>query len=304
MVGVVTGARGFLGSAISDRLEGAGWQVARAGRPDVEIPSAGFSELLADASPDLIVHCAGPASVADSISRPAADFAGSAGVLAAVLDQARMLEPQPRFLLLSSAAVYGDPQSLPVDERQPLVPVSPYGHHRVTCESLITEFNRFYGLPASVMRIFSAYGEGLSRQILWDACRKGLEHGRIELHGTGSESRDFIHADDVAGAAMRIIDRGGFEGEPYNVASGRETTIAELAELLRAGLGLPEGTVSFGGDTRSGDPLNWRADISKLRELGFEPQIPIDVGARAYARWARELPHASTTSPADGSSHG
>lgn len=294
MVALVTGAAGFLGGAISKRLADSGWEVVHAGRPHCEIPSPVFGSLLADSTPELIVHCAGPASVADSVACPGADFTGSAGVLASVLDDARRLADPPRFLLLSSAAVYGDPQSLPVAERQPLRPVSPYGYHRVACEQLLREYLDLFGVPAASMRIFSAYGEGLSRQILWDACRMGIEHGIITLHGTGLESRDFIHVDDVAEAALRIVDGGAFECEPYNVGSGSETTIAELAELVRVDLGLPSGAVSFGGDARAGDPLNWRADISRLRALGFRPSMAIEDGVSAYTRWARGAVVAAT----------
>lgn len=289
MRSLVTGGAGFLGSGIASRLAASGWEVVRAGRPELEIPSPAFDELLAATAPQLIVHCAGPASVPDSMADPAADFARSAGVLDGVLDRARELSEPPRFIFLSSAAVYGDPESLPISESQELRPVSPYGYHRAACETLLAEYNAIYSLPTAALRIFSAYGEGLRRQILWDATRKGLDDGKIALMGTGRESRDFVHADDVAAAVLAILDGAEFAAEAYNVASGRETTIAELAGLIAQALGLPADSVAFDGSSRPGDPINWRADISRLSALGFSPAVEIEEGVPAYVDWVRNL---------------
>lgn len=287
MVALVTGASGFLGGAISDRLEAAGLEVRRTGRPQLEIPSPEFDELLNETAPDLLVHCAAPASVPASVEDPATDRQGSAGVLGDLLERVRGLPSAPRFLLLSSAAVYGDPASLPISEQQELRPVSPYGRHRAECEELLRDAAGEWGLEAATMRIFSAYGPGLERQILWDATQKGIRDGRIELMGTGRESRDFIHAEDVAAAALAITEGGEFGGESYNVASGVETTIAELAGLIASALELGEDAVGFDGSSRPGDPINWRADISKLEALGFSPAVAIEDGVRDYVEWVQ-----------------
>ena len=252
MVTLVTGANGFLGGYISRRLSEAGETVIEAGRPEVRLPSTEFDELLVRSRPDTVVHCAGPASVPFSFEDPVADLQGSAGVLATILDRLRRVDPPPRLLLLSSAAVYGEPSGLPVDERAELAPLSPYGFHRMACELVVREFNEVYGVPAATMRIFSAYGEGLQRQIVWDICRKAIQDERVELSGTGLESRDFIHAHDVADAAHAIFEGGSFTNEAYNVGSGRETTIRELALLLVAELGLDADAVLFDGKRRPG----------------------------------------------------
>src|SRR5207248_3256916 len=127
----------------------------------------------------------------------------------------------------SSAAVYGQPDRLPVGETAPLRAISPYGEHRVVCETLL----RDSGLPAVVARVFSAYGEGLRRQVLWDICAKAINSAEVALDGTGDESRDFVHAEDVAAAVVVLIRKADFGGEPYNVATGVETRIGELARL-------------------------------------------------------------------------
>jgi UDP-glucose 4-epimerase len=278
VVALVTGHRGFLGSHVVAQLEAAGMDVVGAGRPDVEIPSPAFTVLLERARPDLVVHCAGPASVPASLEQPELDRTGAVDVLRALLERL----DGSRLLLVSSAAVYGDPERLPVDEDSPLSPVSPYGRHRVQAERLAAES----GVPLAIARVFSAYGEGLRRQVLWDVARRALAGGPVELSGNGTETRDFIHAHDVARAVAAIASGSAFEGEVVNVGTGVETSIAHLAELITAELGVAD--ARFTGVGRPGDPTRWCADITRLRRLGFEPMIPIEGGAAAYARWVRD----------------
>lgn len=243
------------------------------------LPSPAFDALLASTRPSLVVHAAGPASVPDSVADPDLDRRGSVDVTAALLE--RLAGTAARLVLVSSAAVYGDPDRLPVSEDAPIHPISPYGRHRAACEALVREA----GVPAVILRVFSAYGEGLRRQVLWDICRKALT-GPVELAGTGRESRDFVHAGDVATAVARVAASAEFDGETYNVAGGVETTIDQLAHLLVSSLGT-RSTISFSATPRAGDPTRWLADVTRIRGLGWEPSVSIEDGARAYAQWAR-----------------
>ena len=277
MTTLVTGHRGFLGGYIARRLREQGEHVVGAGRPDVELPSQQFGELLARSRAGLVVHCAGPASVPRSIEDPSGDRQGSVEVLRTLLPQLG----STRLLLVSSAAVYGDPDWLPVSEDAPLAPVSPYGVHRAEAEKLALQS----GVPVVIARVFSAYGERLRRQVLWDIARRTLAGGPVQLSGTGEETRDFVHARDVAAAIGAIAGRAAFEGEIVNIGTGVETPIVRLAELITTELG--GGDVRFTGAVRPGDPARWRADISRLRALGFEPATSIEDGVRAYARWVR-----------------
>ena len=278
MVALVTGYRGFLGSHVLAELRGHGYEAVGAGRPELELTSGRFASLARETRPSLVIHCGGPASVPASVEDPEGDRAATLDTLAAVLQTIG----GARLVLVSSAAVYGQPEQLPVGEDAPLAPVSPYGRHRVEAEALAREL----GGPVAIARVFSAYGEGLRRQVLWDVARRALAGGPVELSGSGRETRDFVHARDVARAIRTLVEGAAFTGEAYNVGTGVETRIAELAELLTRELG--GGEVRFSGAPRPGDPERWRADISRLRALGFEPSVRIEDGAAAYARWARE----------------
>lgn len=298
---LVTGAAGFLGRHVVHQFAGEGWRVVaidhvppRTARPApgiiyhrMQLPNALLGSVIAAEAPDVCVHCAGSASVGLSLESPDIDFRGNTVLTFEVLEALRRHAPQCRFLLLSSAAVYGNPESLPVSETHAPNPLSPYGWHKLQCELLCAEYARCFGLPTAVARIFSAYGPGLRRQVIWDICERALTQGAVTLHGSGRESRDFIHGTDIARGLVLLAENGEARGEIYNLSTGREVTVAELADLLLREI-TPEIAADFDGEATPGNPLNWRADVSKIEALGFVPQISLEAGLREVARWVRE----------------
>lgn len=298
---LVTGAAGFLGHYVTTHFAREGWQVvgldcvpsstilaAGVTYHQLELPSPRLGTLVAAEVPDVCVHCAGSASVGISLESPDIDFHGNTVLTFEVLDALRRHAPTCRFLLLSSAAVYGNPAGLPVTEGHAPSPLSPYGFHKLQCEMLCTEYSRFFNLPTAIVRIFSAYGPGLKRQVIWDICQRALTKGAVAMHGTGRESRDFIHATDIACGLFVLAEEGPGNADIYNLSSGREVSIAELARLVLAELA-PGVEPEFNGRATPGDPLNWRADISKISALGFAPQIELEDGLREVAQWSRQI---------------
>jgi UDP-glucose 4-epimerase len=294
---LITGAAGFLGQYVARHFVNAGWRVIGLDvLPDgnglpasvryecLPLPGAGLKELLQTEMPKVVVHCAGCASVGLSLEDPAVDFRGNTVLVFELLDALRLHAPDCRFVLLSSAAVYGNPATLPVTEQHAVQPVSPYGYHKRQAELLCEEFSRIYGLPTVVARIFSAYGPGLRRQVVWDICARALTTGKLALRGTGRESRDFIHAADIAQGLHLLATAVPCTGEIYNLASGCEVRIADLAVTLLGALG-SKVQPSFDGTITPGDPVHWRADIAKIAALGFVPSVSIKQGLVAVAEW-------------------
>jgi dTDP-glucose 4,6-dehydratase/UDP-glucose 4-epimerase len=109
----------------------------------------------------------------------------------------------------------------------------------------------------------------------------------VELFGTGSETRDFIFIDDIVQAIELVIHKSVFRGECINVANGQEISIKEAVHVFYDALAW-EGKISFVGNTRKGDPLNWQADINELRSLGYKQSFDLNKGLKAYAKWVRE----------------
>ncbi|HEX3071636.1 MAG TPA: SDR family oxidoreductase, partial [Thermoanaerobaculia bacterium] len=203
---------------------------------------------------------------AESIDDPLADLQAHIIPTANVLYALRRSSPGTRVLLISSAAVYGSPASLPISEDARLAPISPYGFHKLQQELLVDQYAALHGLRTCKARIFSTYGERLRRLAVWEIARRALA-GNPEVLGTGEESRDYLDVTDAARAMVCIADRAPFEGEAINVASGGDVAVAAVAAEIFRLVGLPE-TPRFTGRTNPGNPIRWRADITRLLNLG------------------------------------
>lgn len=298
---LILGAAGFLGTALSHFCVKQGMQTIGVDivAPDNTVPFFAFYQtarleleiggLLKKFQPAYLIHLAGNADVGKSIVNPYNDFQGSVVLFSAVLDQVRQFSGATKVLFASSAAVYGQPKKLPIDENASLQPISPYGYHKWMCELVAKEYSSIYGVQTASARIFSAYGSGLRKQIFWDLCRKCSCSGTIELAGDGSESRDFIHAEDIANASLCILRGGDFAGECYNVARGDEVTISELAHRVLDSYGISRDRLVFSNTGRAGDPKNWRADIGLLQALGFMPSVAFSQGVSEYVQWFKQL---------------
>lgn len=305
---LISGASGFLGKRVADACRAEGFALHGADLRGPEIPdewrnfstgpleSLEMDQLLASQPFRFCFHLAGAASVPASMENPLGDFSSLMPGTARLLSALARSDNAPVLVLFSSAAVYGSPSELPVTEDQPLNPVSPYGIHKVLAEEMVANYARLYGLNAVILRIFSAFGAGLRKQLFWDLSRKAQKavaagDSSLELGGTGTETRDFIHAEDVARAALATAKAA--EETPgcrtYNVASGEETTIRAAAETLLDATGAPL-SLAFNGKVRPGDPPRWVADISRLRALGFQPSRTLAGGLAAYAKWFQSLP--------------
>ncbi len=285
---LIVGARGFIGSHLKDFMANFGDVVTvslsslKSGDRKTEL-----TQLFARIQPDVCVNCSGAAHVPSSFSNPLHDFEMNTASVYEMLAAIREKSPATRFVHLSSAAVYGSPVTLPIGEGAMLRPVSPYGYHKLAAEHFCQEFSNIYGVRTVSLRIFSAYGPGLRKQLLWDTYCKWRNSTEVKLFGTGNETRDFIFIDDVCEAIRVVVKRAEFCGESINIASGTAISIREIVTLLLKELG---GThqANFLGQKREGDPDSWCADIAALKALGFENGTSIIDGIKATAQWLKE----------------
>lgn len=307
---LVLGAGGFLGGYLAQHFSAQGRRTFAVGHinhkkkhilsrlpsvslHELDIPHPELEELLKRERPQLIIHAAGTASIDDSMAAPHRDFTKVVDLTAAVLESVRLHSPTSQVVLLSSASVYGNPAALPISEQSPTKPISAYAYHKLMCELLFEEYAKLFGLRTSIARIFSAYGDGIQRQVVFALCQKLSASGADAaiLRGTGLETRDFIHASDVA-RAIDIIARADCRG-PINVASGRQTSIAELAGLVQRFFGRPL-PIQYDNIVPPGSPRFWQADISLLLSLGFSPEVSLENGIESFCSWfKREHDHES-----------
>jgi UDP-glucose 4-epimerase len=293
---LITGCNGFIGSHLVNFYSSKGYKVYGLDKKnynklktncvflEYNLQTDNLCEIYEDISPDFFIHCAGNASVGKSVEYPEMDFDSNVTVLYKTLSALVRANVNPKFIFLSSAAVYGNPKELPIREETTTNPISPYGLHKKMCEDLCKYYRYVKGQNISVVRVFSAYGEGLKKQILWDMYKKYKMNNLIELFGTGSETRDFINIKDLVQALDLVMNDIDAEFI-YNIANGEEISIKNLALEYSNILKISNDKIVFNSEIKKGDPINWRADIRKLKKLGYKQSICVSKGLENYIDW-------------------
>jgi UDP-glucose 4-epimerase len=307
---LVTGAAGFLGSHLSERLLADGARVTGVDCfTDYYDPSIkrrhvaaaladerftlleldlGRDDLAALPDVDVVFHQAAQAGVRASWG---AEFAGYAHHN--VLATQRLLEryrdaPLERFVYASSSSVYGDAEQFPTGEDMLPRPFSPYGVTKLAAEHLTLLYGRNFGLPVTALRYFTVYGPRQRPDMAFHKfCRAMLRGEPITVYGDGRQSRDFTFVDDAIEANVRAWKKAKPQGV-YNVGGGSQVDVLQAIGMLEQALGV-KAEIRF--ETRPpGDPMRTRADATRIREdLGFVPSTPIETGLAAEAAWLREL---------------
>jgi UDP-glucose 4-epimerase len=300
----VTGARGFIGRHVARAFAHEGHEVLGLGHGawteaehrawgvaqwhNGEVTHANLDTLAAAAGvPAVVVHLAGGSAVGPSFAQPAEDFHRSVAAVATLAEWLRLHAPASRLVMASSAAVYGAGHAGPIDESAACAPFSPYGFHKRMAELVLESYARNFGLRVALVRLFSVYGPGLHKQLLWDACTR-LAAGVpvLELGGTGDELRDWLHVDDAARLLMRAAERAASEPWLVNGGTGVATPVRDIVRALTQALE-PRVLLRFNGRSRSGDPASLVADTGRLQAVGFVPQCGWPDGVAAYAGWFR-----------------
>ncbi len=234
---------------------------------------------------DACINAAGSGNVNYSMTHPVSDFEANSLDVIRTLECIRRFQRSCRYVHISSAAVYGNPVTLPITENTLKEPVSPYGYHKLISENICEEYSKLFSVQTAIIRPFSVYGPGLKKQLLWDICQKmkNSSNDKITLFGTGEESRDFIYIDDLIELIYLITVSDNFQSNVYNAASGIETKIKKIAEIIQNFY--PAKKINFSGQVRLGDPINWRADITKATNIGFKCKTSIEAGTEKYIHW-------------------
>ena len=289
---LVTGGAGFIGSLIAERLQGLGWRVEvldnlstgeRANVPpgvtlhigDIR-SDADVRAAMRGASFDAIVHCAAQTSVERSMKEPELDREVNVEGTRRLVMAARA-SGAPRFVFISSGgAVYGE-TAAPAHERTPPAPRSHYGVHKLAAEELL----RGQGLPYAILRPSNVYGPRQRTDAEGGVVAIFLERllaGRaLEIHGSGLQTRDFVHTSDVVSAVLAALSVQ--RDVVWNVASGEETTVIGLAEAMARELGRTLEVQHF--PRRAGDVDRSVLSPATLLATGlWGPPLPLSEGLR------------------------
>jgi len=293
---IVTGAYGFLGRHLARALALEGHTVIGIGHGDwsqAQWRSWGLAAwhrsdvtthvLAALDRPSAVFHCAGGSSVAFSLANPAQDFSRTVGTTLAVLEFLRRHAPRAALVIPSSAAVYGAVRQVPIGVEGPFNPVSPYGAHKKMTEDLCHSYARHFGARIALVRLFSVYGIGLRKQLLWDACIK-LAAGDGHFGGHGGEIRDWLHVEDAARLLIVAARHASPACPAVNGGTGEGVTVRDVLTELLAAMA-PSALLEFSGTARPGDPDSYVANIAGARAWGWSPREDRTAALRAYASW-------------------
>jgi len=308
---LVTGGAGFIGSHLVDRLMKEGYEVVILDNffsGDIEnIKNHLESEMLylvkgdvrssdnvkeAVRNVDAVFHLAAIVSVPLSIENPLlvndVNVTGTLNLL-----EASLKADVKRFIYASSCAVYGEVDRLPIDERCPTNPLSPYAVSKLAAECYCKIFCDNYGLDTLCLRYFNVYGlrqtgDSYSGVITQFIDRLKQRKPPI-IYGDGQQTRDFVHVKDIVEANMLALNCQLGAGEMINVGTAKSTTINELANFLIEFFGQAHLRPVYRAP-REGDIRNSYADIGKAEKmLGYRPKITVKKGIRMLLENQREI---------------
>jgi UDP-glucuronate 4-epimerase len=307
---LVTGAAGFLGSTLVDRLLAEGREVVGLDSFDPFYPEEQKQRNLASALGaatfqlvrgdirnadsvaslfnetrfDSVVHLAALAGVRPSLERPAVfadvNVHGTTVVLKAAVNHGN-----PRVVFASSSSVYGEREDGPFRETDPVErPISPYAATKRAGELVAHTFHHAHGLSVTCARIFTAYGPRQRPDLaIRKFAERMLEGVPVPVFGDGHSLRDFTYVDDLVDGLVKAIDRDlGFA--ILNFGAGRKVTVLEVIELLEKTLKVPaeiEWLPAQIGDVRR----TWSDTRAAREALGFEPQVSLEEGIARFADW-------------------
>ncbi len=306
---VITGASGFIGSHVADRLAvdnelvliddfsiGPRENLAQhEDAPNVRIEEADITdhgqmrELIGGA--EVVIHMA-ISCLRTSLNSPLLSHDINAGGTLSVLMAAHEAGVE-RFSYVSSSEIYGTAQTVPMSETHPLAPTTVYGASKLAGELYAFAYWRTYGLPVSVIRPFNTYGPrepyaGARAEVIPRFALQ-LDAGRSPVvYGDGSQTRDFTYVSDTADGIVAATACDELVGDVVNIAHGREASINRIAELLGTLMNRQEIAITY-TDPRPGDVDRHFADTEKAKRLfGFEALTGLDTGLAKTVDWLRE----------------
>lgn len=294
----IAGGAGFIGSHFTDRLladrdteavtlydnfsSGRQWHYAHhQGDKRLRVMHGDVKDLAplerAMAGHDLVIHLASNPDIARAVTEPDIDFREGTFLTQQVIEAMRRTET-PRLLYASGSGVYGDLGEFEADEDHgPLLPISTYGASKLAGEALINSYCAMFGITARAFRFGNVVGQRQTHGVGFDFVRRlRVDPARLRILGDGTQSKSYIHVEDVVEAVLLANQSNGTSFEVYNVATGDYITVAEIARLAVQVAGLSDDGVQLeytGGDRGwKGDVPVVRLNTNRIRSLGWAPR--------------------------------
>jgi len=292
---LITGAAGFLGSALANRLTHEnnpvrGLDDLSTGDPNALLPEIHITRgdindrpklwtLLQDV--DCVYHLAARVSVPESLLYPVEYNKVNVGGTVTLMEAMRDVGVR-RVVFVSSGAVYGEQASQPVREDATPNPRSPYAVSKLSAEFYIRTIGLLWGIETVILRVFNAYGPGqhlppVHAPVIPYFLRQACHNGTLVLHGEGTQTRDYVYLDDVVNAMAAAADAPDINQKIINIGSGTETSVRELVNLVFEVTGGKPEVVN--NPRNEGGPRRLCADLSQAELLlGYRPAVDLRTG--------------------------
>jgi UDP-glucose 4-epimerase len=235
---------------------------------------------------DVIFHEAGQGGVRGSWGKSFDSYVKNNIMSTQMLLEASRAIGLRKFVYASSSSVYGDAESLPTKESDPLKPVSPYGVSKLAAENLCNLYSKNHGVPAISLRYFTVYGpRQRPDEAFHKFIRDVLKGKEITVYGDGTQTRDFTYISDAVDANLLAM-ASKCSGETFNIGGGSRISLNDAIKAIEKSTGLAARLKRT--ETQKGDVKHTAADISKARKmLGYEPKIGFEKGIREEVEWLR-----------------
>ena len=278
---LILGGYGFIGSNLYKILKKKNF-VKRLGKTNVQKQKINKKNLTKiNYKFDYIFHCAGSSSVKSSYQNLKQNKNKTIGSTEATLEYIAKFQKQTKLVFISSPAVYGQ-----FIKQKKLKPLSPYGKNKLICEKLIKKYSKKYKFKSIILRFFSIYGEGLKKQLIWDACQKILKKNYI-FNGSGEEIRTWMHIDDASNIIIKATKNISNNHSVLNICGEDKLKNKEMLNYIFKSYGV-HAIPKFNNISKIGDPKYLYIKNDDLKKIGYNQKIPIKFGIKNYIKWYKK----------------
>jgi len=308
---LVTGAAGFIGSHVCDRLLAGGHEVVglddlSRGRMEnlaeaqqssafsferFDVTDPALTELFERVRPDVVAHLAAQIDVRVSVADPLLDIRLNVLGTVNLLEAARRTGTRKVVFTSSGGSIYGNPASLPVDESAPVAPESQYAASKAAVELYLGVYRALYGLEWTSLALANVFGprqdpHGEAGVVAIFGTRM-LEGQSTKIYGDGTATRDYVYVGDVADAFVRAVAPGTGDARRFNIGTGRQCDVLELHQLIADVVGVSDSQPEM-VPARPGELQAIALDASAAKEtLGWSVQMPLEPGLAETVEWLR-----------------